>query len=670
MNRAIRILIISVMLLTTACSVKVEEHPAVPETSETEEASPPVQKVPARPQDDYYRYVNEDRLSKAEFDYGAMSAAEGLDEHLVDDQLHTLFDRVISGDCYKAGTEEYIIKNAYEQFMAYETGHTPQELKDLIKKIDAIRSVDEFMSVDAMLQKDYGVGSVLNYQTIRDPFVRDRNSLIFYQYMDLLSVSFEDLEDSRFGLYQAQICGKTAMLLAGYDASSALKTGKELAYMVFDIQRGSGKLIMDNPDVYAYASSVSADEMRAVFTNIDFDRYMSDLGLKPEQYAFSVVIDMKQLKTLNSVLTDKNLEALKAWKITELVQTYSKFYAADYKDLISGFYIADKSSKEDQAFDQINMLCTDYISPLYTEMFYSKEADDMLRSMCDDIKEEYRSLIRGADWLSGKTRDGLLRKLDNIVYMSGIDDKRSDPSKNTGIIGSDWYETFLRINRANISADLASLGHSVSHELGMPMQMVNACYNPANNDITITAAIMNKPGFSLDNDYWTNLGGLGMVIAHEMGHAFDSNCILFDEKGIYDPGRLPKEDLDILNERNEAAAAYFEDNFTVFGVYRVDGHKTLGENYADLGGMECICAIAGKATQEQREALFRNYAAIWCGKFTDTAVTEQLLNDEHSPSVIRVNSILSTLPLFYETYEVKEGDGMYIAPDSRISRWY
>ena len=161
-----------------------------------------------------------------------------------------------------------------------------------------------------------------------------------------------------------------------------------------------------------------------------------------------------------------------------------------------------------------------------------------------------------------------------------------------------------------------------------------------------------------------------MIIAHEMGHAFDSNCILFDENGIYNPGRIPQEDMDILNERNEAAAAYFEDNFTVFGVYHVDGHQTLGENYADLGGMECLAAIAENATQQEREAFFENYARIWCEKVTDSAVTGQLIHDEHSPAVIRVNSILSTLDLFYETYGVTEGDGMYIDPDARISRWY
>ena len=159
-----------------------------------------------------------------------------------------------------------------------------------------------------------------------------------------------------------------------------------------------------------------------------------------------------------------------------------------------------------------------------------------------------------------------------------------------------------------------------------------------------------------------------MVIAHEMGHAFDSNCILFNADGFYDPSWIAEEDYQTLVDRNEAAISYFEDNFTVFGIYHVDGEQTLGENYADLGAMECVTSRC--STDEELMLLFENYARIWCEKKTDDAVINQITFDEHSPEVIRVNAILSTLDVFYEVYGVTEGDGMYIAPEDRISRWY
>ena len=100
----------------------------------------------------------------------------------------------------------------------------------------------------------------------------------------------------------------------------------------------------------------------------------------------------------------------------------------------------------------------------------------------------------------------------------------------------------------------------------------------------------------------------------------------------------------------------------------MDGEQTLGENYADLGAMECITSLA--RTQADREKLFTNFAKLWCEKRADSALLNQLEYDEHSPAVIRVNAILSTVDAFYETYDVKEGDGMYIAPEDRISKWH
>ena len=120
--------------------------------------------------------------------------------------------------------------------------------------------------------------------------------------------------------------------------------------------------------------------------------------------------------------------------------------------------------------------------------------------------------------------------------------------------------------------------------------------------------------------------------------------------------------------RNAQAVDYFEDNFTVLHVYHVDGEQTLGENYADLGAMECVSSIP--ETDEERKLLFENYARIWCTKKSEDAVINQIDEDLHSPEIIRVNAILSTVNSFYETYGVKEGDGMYIPTEKRISRWH
>jgi len=289
--------------------------------------------------------------------------------------------------------------------------------------------------------------------------------------------------------------------------------------------------------------------------------------------------------------------------------------------------------------------------------------------MCDDIKEGYRKLITDADWLTEDTRAGLLRKLDNIIYVTGSDLERHDNSLFTGIPDGNYFDFYIEYLRILSAQSRAKLGTSFDRkDINMPMQMFNACYHPSLNNITITDAMMNAPFYDKDADYYTNLGGIGFTVAHEMGHAFDSNCILFDENGSYNPSWINQSDMDALLARNKKASEYFEKNFTVFGVYHVDGEQTLGENYADLGGMECVASLAKNKNDLQK--LFANYAVTWREKTLDTYVLEQLEQDEHSPAVIRVNAILATLDEFYDAYDVKEGDGMFIAPEDRISRWH
>ena len=311
------------------------------------------------------------------------------------------------------------------------------------------------------------------------------------------------------------------------------------------------------------------------------------------------------------------------------VNAYSKFLAPYSDKLVS--YMRSAAVTPEEAIDDIGYQFSSETDILYVEKYYDAETDAAIITICDNVKEGYRELISDATWLTEDTREGLLRKLDNIVYVTGSDAVRHGTEGYEDLSTTDYYHFMMDYQRLETREYIASLGKTADRkDIAMPMQIFNACYDPSLNNITITAAITNKPFFDKDADFYTNLGGIGSVIAHEIGHAFDSNCILFDEDGVYDPSWIDSSDVDKLQERNEQAVKYFEENFPVF----------------------------------------ENYARIWCIKQVDTRLFELLDYDTHSPEMIRTNAILATLDEFYETYDVKEGDGMYIAPDKRISRWH
>ncbi|MBR2295513.1 MAG: M13 family metallopeptidase [Clostridiales bacterium] len=640
---------------------------AVPdETETTPSVTEPIQGA-VRPRDDFYGYVNGDSLSDMEFGYGELSAGS-FDQDYVVDQVKEIVLSVASGSGYETGTEEYVIKQAYDLFLSYdfESGEVPGDIDAMLHQIDDCTTVEELLALDAVLVRDYGINGIFNLSTGVDYLDSGRNILMFCQYDGIMEVSFKDLDDTYGPLNDLKTMGSAAMQAMGHDKESADEVGNEFGYMAMDIYNSTDMDACNCIMPYEYFQVMSREEIDSIFTNADITAYLSAVGYDLSYCTEFGVTDPGQLQGLNAVLTEEKLPGLKAWEMCRLIEKYRNFVAGGYESLKKYETVGYKDA-EDLALDEIVQVFVAETDPLYVEQYYSEQMDAALISMCDDIREGYRDLISGADWLTEQTREGLLLKLDNIIYVTAADLERHDPY--TDLCYDDYYQLIRSYAAREKQEDMEELTRPADRKsVRMPMQMVNACYDPSLNNITITRAIMNAPFFDMEADYYTNLGGLGMVIAHEMGHAFDSNCILFDENGVYDPSWIAESDVETLEARNAEAISYFEDNFTVFGVYHVDGEQTLGENYADLGGMECVTSLADNS--EQLQLLFENYARIWCEKIVDTALLDQLDTDEHSPAMIRTNAVLSTLDCFYETYGVTEGDGMYIAPGDRISRWY
>ena len=645
----------------TGCSAGVNNEP-----EETTAAELP----PAKLEDDYYRFINEDLINSLEFEYGTNSVDAAFDQEMISDQIESVIEGVVAGDGYAKGSEEDIIKHAYEMFLDYdfENEPIPDDLVKIIDEIDNAKTVDDLLGADAKLVKDFGMVSILNITPEMNFFNPKERILNFSQISGILNTTFTSMRDRKYAVNQVMDDVILIMTTKGYDKDTAEQYGKELATLALDLYGATDMDIIDAEMDYEYYKLYSSDDIKATLSNINLDKYLSDIGFDTTKVKSFCLSDAEQLKALNKIFSDENINALKSWEIGRVYSTYRRYIAPHYPRL-AGFVSKDYSSMHDQAIDEVSQVFMLETDPLYVEQYYTKEMDKALRDMCDDIKGSYRNLISGATWLTEGTREELLKKLDNIVYVTGTNLERHDNSKYVNVYGKNYYELYINYQKIDTEDMIASLTEPVSRtDVAMQMQIFNACYNPSLNNINITCAITNAPFFDVNADYYTNLGGLGMVIAHEMGHAFDSNCIVFNSKGEYDPSWITQQDMDILVERNEKAVRYFEDNFTVFGAYHVDGEQTLGENYADLGAMECITLIA--KTKEDRMKLFENYAHIWCEKSTDEAIINQIEYDAHSPSVIRVNAVLSTLDAFYETYGIKEGDGMYIAPEERISRWY
>ena len=253
----------------------------------------------------------------------------------------------------------------------------------------------------------------------------------------------------------------------------------------------------------------------------------------------------------------------------------------------------------------------------------------------------------------------------NVGYIkkeSNIEEAKYVSKKDGGTLISNY----ILSNRNGFDKIIDELNMESDGSIAIDTFEVNAYYNPLDNSINFTAAF--KEIYANEKDYYRILGYVGTVIAHEISHAFDYTGSKFDENGNVRDW-WSERDKERYEELTKKIVDYYS-GYTI-GKYTVDGEKTLSENIADLGSMKCIVSIMEKkgATKEDFKNFFEAYADLWASKEKDEALENQILTDTHSPNKIRVNAVLSSTDKFYEIYDVKENDEMYVAKDKRVGLW-
>ncbi len=226
--------------------------------------------------------------------------------------------------------------------------------------------------------------------------------------------------------------------------------------------------------------------------------------------------------------------------------------------------------------------------------------------------------------------------------------------------------------------NLDKLGKPIDrNEWHMTPQTINAYYNPTMNEIVFPAAILQPPFFNLQADDAVNYGGIGAVIGHEISHGFDDSGSKFDGKGNLRDW-WTEVDRQEFDRRSQGLVKQYNEYRPVEDM-SVNGELTLGENIGDLGGMSVAyeayrLSLNGKEaasidglTGDQR--FFLGWAQSWRRIYRDAELRRRLIVDPHSPSQYRVNGIVRNMDAFYEAFQVKPGDKLYLAPDDRVRLW-
>ena len=318
----------------------------------------------------------------------------------------------------------------------------------------------------------------------------------------------------------------------------------------------------------------------------------------------------------------------------------------------------------------------DQLGHLYADRYFPEESKAQVEAMVEDLRAAFRDRITGLNWMSDTTKEKALIKLEAFTYKIGYPDKWKNLS-DLNLSRESYFENSKTISRYFTMDNLAKLDQPVDKdEWGMGAHIVNAYYNPLNNEVVFPAGILQPPFFNPDADDAINYGAIGGVIGHEFSHGFD------DQGANYGAdGNLENWWTDGDKERFEALTSKLTAQYDAYEVLpgvHVNGNLTLGENIADLGGLtlayhayvkhrgENEVALIDGFSDEQR--IFLGWAQVWQMHGRDEYLKNQVVTDPHSPGKFRVNGPMSNMPEFNAAFGC-ENSGVAKAEADQIIIW-
>tara|TARA_R100000935_G_scaffold36196_1_gene57099 strand:+ start:220032 stop:222107 length:2076 start_codon:yes stop_codon:yes gene_type:complete len=640
------------------------------------------------PRNDFYNYVNGNWMKNTEIpDDQVRWGGFGVLRKSTDKDVLEILENAKESGTYGEGTDQAkalaIFESELDTVARNEAGITP--LQPALDAIAGIETVEDFQKVIAtrateVAQPFFGIAAFSNpsnssmnsaYITPGGLGLPDRD---YYTNTDAKSIEIREK-------YVDHI---TRMLQYLGDDEAAARTQAE-TILAFETKLAEPRLDkVASRDFRNFNNPRSMEQVQKMVPAIQWEQALDDMGVA-KKLDTVLVMQPTYMETVQKVLSKKDIDT---WKTVMRWQTLNSAAGAlsteiekanweFYSKYLSG---AKKQKPADErALATVNGSVGEAVGQLYVDQKFPPEAKAKAEKMIANVIAAYKDRIMNLDWMSQETKEKAVAKLNKFTVKIGYPDKWEDYSSMDVKAGNTYYENMMAVGNWQYKDNLDKIDEPVDRtEWGMSPQTVNAYFNPFNNEIVFPAAILQPPFYDYKADEAVNYGGMGAVIGHEISHAFDDSGARFDGDGNL-VNWWTDSDLEKFTERGDALAAQY-DSVEVLDSVFINGKFTLGENIGDLGGL--LGAYDGLQkfykengrpgkidgfTPEQR--FFMSWATVWRTKQRDEALRTQIKTDPHSPGMYRATEPLKNIDAFYEAFDIKEGDPMYVAPENRVRIW-
>ncbi len=479
--------------------------------------------------------------------------------------------------------------------------------------------------------------------------------------------------------------------MAGYDKMSGKKADK-LAQTVMAFETRLAKAMntkLENRNPQATFNRFTVDSANAVYPNIDWNGYFETMNIMEGMKSFNIA-QPKYFEEVNKVLADADIETLKAYFAWQQITSAANYLSDDFVNAEFDFFGKLMSGREEirprwkRVTSTVEGAMGEALGQLYVEKYFPAEAKSRMETLVQNLITALGQRIDMAEWMTDQTKANAHKKLSTIYVKIGYPNKWRDYS-GLEIKNDSYYANVVRSNEFDVAYMMSKINKPVDKdEWLMTPQTVNAYYNPTTNEICFPAAILQPPFFQFDADDAANYGAIGVVIGHELTHGFDDQGRQYDENGNLNDW-WTEEDAKNFDANKQVLVEAFNNCVALddpeLGKMNGNGELTLGENIADNGGLHVSYLAMQNAIEKKQvnkeqmdgftpeQRFFLAYAAVWASNIRPAAALQLTQMDVHSLGRNRVNVALPQVTEFIDAFGIKEGDGMWLAPEKRVVLW-
>ncbi|RAI91407.1 M13 family metallopeptidase [Algoriphagus yeomjeoni] len=469
----------------------------------------------------------------------------------------------------------------------------------------------------------------------------------------------------------------TLFQLTGTDEITALKNAQSV-YAIEKKLAESHKTRIERRVVKENYHKMAVSELDQKQPNIRWSSMLDQLGLDADS------VDVRQpayYETLNSMLKTVSISDWKNYIKAHTLSSYAEVLSKPFEDasfayekVISGQ--STQLTRAQQMVQKVDRQLGFALGQLYVKRYFNEDAKKRVLDLVNNLQKAFESRINQLDWMSDSTKTQAKEKLYAITKKIGYPDEWRE--YDVSIDPTKYFENVLALRKDQSRYQLDKFGKAPNKlEWGTTPSTVTAYYNPSLNEIVFPAGILQYPYFDLYADDAINYGGIGMVIGHELTHAFDDQGAQYDKDGNVKNWWTEADYEKFKGKTQQLIERY--DTFTVLDSVHVKGAMTIGENTADNGALY-IAYEAFKLTEQGQDTtkidgftpdqrFCLSIARIWRVKTRDEFLRTYVNTNSHSPAVWRVNGPLMNFDPFYTAFNIQPGDVNYKSEAERIKIW-